>query len=257
MDLASLLGLLLVTASIAYATTAGGGVAASFFDLPAAVCVVGGCTAALFLCYPLSTIAGFGSALKRAFARRPPEFAPLVAQLVSLAETARRNGLLALDSRLDEIDDPFLALGVQLAVDGTRPEVVEEILRAEMVASSARSAVQKSMFEQLGKYAPAYGMIGTLLGLVMMLGNMSDPSTIGPGMAVALLTTLYGALLANAVCLPCAEKLGFLNKQEAAAREIVLRGILAIQAGDSPRIVQQKLKMFTFAPPPREYSQAA
>ncbi len=133
----------------------------------------------------------------------------IVDTLVLLAETARRDGLLALEARLAASDDPpFLMLGVQMAVDGTRPEIIEDVLRTEMqaVARAARCR-QKGCSTSSVSYAPAFGMIGTLLGLVMMLGNMSDPDAIGPGMAVALLTTLYGALLADAVFLPCAEKL--------------------------------------------------
>lgn len=244
MNFGSLLGLLIVTASIAYAAVAGGGSASAFIDWPAIACVFGGCLAALLLCYPFSTVLGLAKAVKTVFTHRLPDTAEIVAVLVDLADLARRDGLLALDARLAELRDPFLALGVQLAVDGTSPEVIEEILRAESDAATLRWTIQKNLFEQLGKYAPAFGMIGTLVGLVLMLGNMSDPGAIGPGMAVALLTTLYGALLANAVCLPCAEKLNYLSKQEAAARDLVLRGILAIQSGDSPRVVRQKLNAF-------------
>ena len=171
----------------------------------------------------------------------------LIEQIVSLAETARRDGLLALESRLDEIDNPFVVLGIQMAVDGTRPEVIEDIMRTEMDAVATRHRDGKSVLDQMGRFAPAFGMIGTLMGLIIMLGNMSDPSSIGPGMAVALITTLYGAIVANVFFLPFAEKLGFINKQELLAMEIVIRGIMGIQSGDNPRVIEQKLN--TFVPP--------
>ena len=134
-----------------------------------------------------------------------------------------------------------------MAVDGTRPEVMEDVLRTEMEAVSARHRTGKLIFDQIGKFAPAFGMIGTLVGLIIMLGNMSDPNAIGPGMAVALLTTLYGAIVANVVALPIAEKLGYLSQQEQIRMEIVVRGIMAIQAGENPRVIEQKLR--TFVPP--------
>jgi len=134
-----------------------------------------------------------------------------------------------------------------MAVDGTRPEMIEDILRTEMNAVAKRHKNGKAVMDQIGRFAPAYGMIGTLMGLIIMLGNMSDPSSIGSGMAVALITTLYGAIVANVVFLPFAEKLGFIAKQEQLVMEIALRGIMAIQSGENPRVVHQKLT--TFLPP--------
>jgi chemotaxis protein MotA len=138
-------------------------------------------------------------------------------------------------------------LGVQMAVDGTRPEVMEDILRTEIDAVATRHRDGKGLLDCMGRFAPAFGMIGTLMGLVIMLGDMSDPSKIGAGMAVALLTTLYGAIASNVVFLPFAEKLGFTNKQELLAMEIIVRGIMAIQSGENPRVIEQKLN--TFIPP--------
>ena len=166
---------------------------------------------------------------------------------MSLAETARRDGLLALEGRIGEIENPFVVLGIQMAVDGTRPEVMEDILRTEMDAVATRHRDGKAVLDCMGRFAPAFGMIGTLMGLIIMLGDMSDPSKIGAGMAVALLTTLYGAIVSNVVFLPFAEKLGFTNKQELLAMEIVIRGIMAIQSGENPRVIEQKLN--TFVPP--------
>ena len=167
--------------------------------------------------------------------------------IVSLAETARRDGLLALEGRIEEIDNPFVILGIQMAVDGTRPEVIEDIMRTEMDAVAARHSDGKKVVDQAGRFAPAFGMIGTLMGLIIMLGQLDDPDALGPGMAVALITTLYGAVISNVVMLPCAEKLGYLNQRELLVMEIAVRGIMGIQSGENPRVIEQKLT--TFIPP--------
>ena len=161
---------------------------------------------------------------------------------MEFSEVARRDGILALENSAAEIDDPFLLLGIQMAVDGTEPDVLENILRSEMDSLSSRHRAGKSLFDTMGRYAPAFGMIGTLMGLIIMLGNMDDPDAIGPGMAVALITTLYGAVVSNLIFLPLSDKLSTYSKQELEVREVILRGILAIQSGDNPRIVEQKLK---------------
>jgi chemotaxis protein MotA len=168
----------------------------------------------------------------------------LIKQIVSLAETARRDGLLALESRIEEIENPLVRTGIQLAVDGSSPVVVEEILRTEVESIASRHREGRNMMEQLSRYAPAYGMIGTLLGLIMMLHDMSDPSGIGAGMAIALITTLYGAVVANVFFGPFAEKLGMISRSEMIGFEIAIRGVLAIQSGESPRAIDQKLRTF-------------
>ena len=185
--------------------------------------------------------------MQRTVANKPQDYTGLIEQLVSLAETARKDGLLALESRIGDVDDDFIKLGIQMAVDGTRPEVIEDILRTDINSLTTRHRNGKSVLDQMGRFAPAYGMIGTLMGLIMMLSNMSDPSAIGAGMAVALITTLYGAIAANVFFIPFAEKLGFLSKQELVSREIIVRGIMAIQSGENPRVIEQKLN--TFLPP--------
>lgn len=251
LDIGVPLGLTAAVFAVTFAVAAGGGNLRAFLDYPSLLCVFGGSSAVLLIAFPFRTLLDARRIYRAALQSRAGQAAATVETLVSLAETARREGLLALEARTTEIDDPFLILGVQMTVDGTRPEIIEETLRAEMEATSRRHQVGKSIFDTLGKYAPAFGMIGTLLGLVMMLGNMSDPDSIGPGMAVALLTTLYGALLANAVCLPIADKLGFLNRQELAVMELVVKGILGIQSGDHPRLIERRLNMYL---PPGERS---
>jgi chemotaxis protein MotA len=142
------------------------------------------------------------------------------------------------------IDDSFIVSGIQMAVDGTDPELIQQIMTSELEAVAERHANGKALFENFGKYAPAFGMIGTLIGLVIMLKSMDDPSTIGDGMAVALLTTLYGALVANLVALPIADKLDKRSQEEIMLKSIVIRGVMAIQAGDNPRVVEQRLNTF-------------
>ena len=247
MDIASVIGVVLAILLIGASIIIGGGSFGAFIDPPSLMVVCGGAVAAAMISFPLKTFLGaFGVAMK-VFLYKLDSIPQLIEQLVSLAETARRDGLLALEGRIEEIENPFVVLGVQMAVDGTRPEVMEDILRTELDAVATRHRDGKLLMDTMGRFAPAYGMIGTLMGLIIMLGDMSDPSKIGAGMAVALLTTMYGAIAANVIFLPFAEKLGFTNKQELMAMEIVVRGIMAIQSGENPRVIEQKLN--TFVPP--------
>ena len=216
----------------------------AFWDAPSFAVVVGGGIAATCIAFPMGAVMLVPKVFKKVFQPDPPEMADTINQLVKLAEIARKDGILALESKTTEIEDPFLLLGLQMAVDGTERELVEAVMRAEMSAVRARHQTGKGLFETLGRYAPAFGMIGTLMGLIIMLGNMEDPDAIGPGMAVALITTLYGAMVSNMVALPFADKLAFYSKQEALVREVIVRGILSIQEGDNPRVLEQKLNTF-------------
>ena len=247
MDIATLAGVLTAIGLIAVSIVLGGGSFGAFFDAPSLMVVVGGAIAATLISFPLKNfLSVFGVGMK-VLLYKLDSIPSLVEEIVSLAETARRDGLLALEGRIDEIENPFIVLGVQMAVDGTRPEVMEDILRTELDAVATRHRDGKALLDCMGRFAPAFGMIGTLMGLIIMLGDMSDPSKIGQGMAVALLTTLYGAIASNVAFLPFAEKLGFTNKQELLAMEIIVRGIMAIQSGENPRVIEQKLN--TFVPP--------
>jgi chemotaxis protein MotA len=263
MDIASLLGIVLAAVLLAVSViTAKGAAPAAFFDLSALLLVGGGALAAMLIAMPLRN--GWNSlrVCRRVFFNRRPNLTAVISEIVGLAHTARRDGILALEARLLEVSDPFLALGLQMAVDGNRPEVIEETLRIKMDAIALRHKQGRLGLEQMGRYAPAFGMIGTLLGLIVMLGNMHNPEAVGPGMAVAMLTTLYGLLLANLICLPFAEKLQLLSKQEMLAMEVMLRGIVGIQSGENPRVLEQKLTTFLPASrsaigvPTREAAQA-
>jgi len=215
---------------------------AAFIDYPSLMMVVGGAIAAVLIAFPISTLFLVPKVFRKAIFPKVPEIGPVITQLVQFAEIARRDGILALESRSDQIDDPFILMGIQMAVDGTDSQLMESILRSEIEAVANRHKNGKAVFDTLNKYAPAFGMIGTLVGLIIMLGNMDDPAAIGPGMAVALLTTLYGAAVSNMVCAPIADKLAFYSKRELLVREIIIRGILSIQVGDNPRVLEQKLK---------------
>jgi len=172
-----------------------------------------------------------------------------ISRVVEFSNLARREGLLSLEEKLDEIDDVFMVKGLRLVIDGFPAETVRDIMVIEIDSLSNRHAAGKDVLEALGGFSPAMGMIGTLIGLVAMLNNLDDPSGIGVGMAIALLTTFYGAVLANTIFLPLARKLETRAKQEASVRELMIEGILSIQAGDKPALVKEKLRSFV---PPRE-----
>lgn len=247
MDIATIIGLLLAFGMMAVSVLMGGGNFASFWDTASVLMVIGGTFGAILICYPLRVAAKIPKVLLKTALNKPPNIPALIQEIVELSDTARRQGLLSLESRIAQISDPFIRTGIQLTIDGTPPDLLETVLRTEVETMALRHKEGKALIDQIGKFAPAFGMVGTLMGLIIMLGNMSDPSSIGSGMAVALITTLYGAVLSNGSFLPLAEKLGYISKQELIAREIAIRGILALQAGDNPRIIQQKLQ--TFLPP--------
>jgi chemotaxis protein MotA len=215
-----------------------------FIDPPAIMMVFGGAVAVALVGFPLRQVLRLFAIGKKLFFHKHEDPRAVIDQIVELAEIARKDGLLALERKTDEGQNPLLVLGVQLAVDGARPESVDQILRTEIEAASGRHRENKRVLELVGRCGPAFGMIATLLGLIMMLGNLDDPDTIGPSMAVALIGTLYGAVTANLLCIPMTEKLSYLSHEETLIKQIVLRGVQAIQSGDSPRIVRHKLETF-------------
>jgi chemotaxis protein MotA len=247
MDIGSLIGLILAVGLIIASIALGNAPFTAFIDIPSVLVVIGGAVAAALICFPLSSMLKSPMIAMKVLLNKSEDRLGLIKQIVELAETARRDGLLALESKIGDIQNPLVKAGIQMAVDGSTPEVVEEVLRTEVEAISGRHREGKSIMDQLGRFAPAYGMIGTLMGLIMMLQDMSDPSGIGAGMAVALITTLYGATVANVFFSPFAEKLGLLNRNEMISLEIAIRGVMAIQSGESPRAIDQKLR--TFLPP--------
>ncbi len=243
MDLATIIGVFGGAALLIWAIWLGGDFA-SFIDYPSIIVVLGGASMAVFSAFPMRNIVRVINVFRNVFLTKAQSPTDMIKTLVKFAEEARRNGILSLENRLKEVTDPFLKSGIQMAVDGTDPELIEQILTTELEAIGDRHADGKAILDCLGKYAPAYGMIGTLVGLVIMLKNMTDASQIGAGMAVALLTTLYGAVIANLVCCPLGDKLALRSRQELLLKTIIIKGVMAIQSGDNPRVVEQKLNTF-------------
>lgn len=243
MDIATIIGLFTGISMLLWAILSNSDLH-TFVDAPSAAVTLGGAFSAALISFPLRNLMGVANVVRNCFFTRPRDARDLIGELVSYAEVARRDGILALENVTGNIDDPFLVSGIQMAVDGTDPDLIEAIMSNDLEAVESRHAEGKALFDNLGKYAPAFGMIGTLIGLVIMLRRMDDPSAIGPAMAVALITTFYGALVANLFALPLAEKLAIRSREEILLKQIIIKGVMAIQSGDNPRIVEQKLRTF-------------
>lgn len=244
MDIATVIGIILGFGLVIVSILLSGSLTA-FIDIPSVAVVFGGTVAAVLICFPINQVVRILAVVRKAFFARPTDPVEDVKSLVSLAEVARRDGILSLESHLKKGHyDPFLVQGLQMAIDGQEAAVIQAALEQQLETIVERHANGKALFDAMGKYAPAFGMIGTLIGLVLMLQNMSDPSSLGPAMAVALITTFYGSIIANVFALPIADKLALRSSQEVNAKLLIIKGIMAIQAGDNPRIVQQKLTAF-------------
>ncbi len=215
-----------------------------FVSVPSFLLVVGGAAAALFVNYPLSDVIAMINVMKKTLLYKVQSPKEVIPQLVEYASTARKDGILALQSVSKQGDDPFLNKGLQLAIDGAEPQTILKILETEVEYIRERHRIGAEMAQTFGTYLPAFGMIGTLVGLVLMLQNLDDPSSIGPSMAIALITTFYGALLANLVFLPMAGKLKKRSADETLVKELLTEGIVSIASGDNPRIIEQKLHVF-------------
>ncbi len=253
MDLGFLFGLI-ATWLLFYWACALGGDMSVYWDKPSFILVVGGSLTTLVYSFPAGYIKSLIGMAKKAVFATKYDYPALIAQLVSFAEIARRDGILSLENAVKELKDPFLIQGIRLAVDGTDPEMIEGILNEEVENLATRHETCKAMLDNVGKYGPAFGMIGTLIGLVIMLQNMDDPSKIGPGMAVALLTTLYGAMISNMITGPIGDRMARRSGEEVLYRTIVIKGVMSIQSGDNPRVVEQKLS--TYLPPARRKAMA-
>lgn len=252
MDIATIIGTLLAYILVTVAMMMGAGIG-PYLDVPSVLIVFGGVTGILFMSFPMDRALGLIKFSMKTIKYPLDDPASLISQLVEFAVKARRDGILSLESAEDEVSDEFLKKGIRLAVDGTEPEVIKNILETELEYMGARHKTGASVLGAMEAFAPAMGMIGTLIGLVAMLQSMEDPSTIGPAMAVALLTTMYGAMIANLFAGPYRVKIEGRSAQEQLLREIMIGGIMAIQAGDNPRIVEQKLN--AYLPPSQRKSQ--
>ncbi len=256
MDIATLVGLLVGTVIVVAAVLLlSGGDVGPYFDATSLMIVLGGSVMATMVSVPISRFLKLPAVIAKAFVSKPVKPMDLVDLIVELAEVARRDGILALENLVVDMDDPFMVRGIQMAVDGTDPEIIRTILETELENLLNRHEAGKNLLDSMGRYCPAFGMIGTLVGLVSMLRNMDDPSRIGVGMAAALLTTFYGAFLSNVVFLPLADKLATRSAEEALAKAVIIHGVMAIQSGDNPRTVESKL--MTFIPPAQRFREAA
>ena len=213
----------------------------AFGDIPSLFITVGGTIGVMMIAFPGSSFKKIGKHLKIVF--RPQKFdtKQVIQQIVDLATEARMKGLLSLEDKLTEIDDPFLYNSLMLVVDSVDQEKVKTLMETELMQLEDRHALDRAFYEKGAAFAPAFGMIGTLIGLILMLGNMQDVDVLASGMAVALITTLYGSFLANIVFLPIASKLKMRHEEEFICKNLVMEGVLAIQEGENPRFIEEKL----------------
>lgn len=218
-----------------------------FWDLSSVIITVGGSISALLITYSLTEVKNMGKLFMQAFKEKSSSERDIIEQFSSLSKKARREGLLSLEDDIADMEDPFLKKGLQMVVDGIEPETIREILELEIGEMETRHERGAGIFLAWGAYAPAFGMLGTLIGLIQMLANLTDVGNIASGMGKALITTFYGSLLANIFCNPIATNLKQKSEKEVGEREMMLEGILAIQSGVNPRIVEEKL--ITYLPP--------
>ncbi len=258
MDIASLLGIILGLVMLIFGILSSAGVsgAVHYLDAASAIITFGGAVSATLTCYSLSDFINGIKSISMVFRTPGGETQEMIGKIIELSNVARKEGLLALEEAVATLDEPFLKKGILLIVDGTDPDLVRGIMETELISIEARHKSNISFWEMLATMGPAWGMIGTLVGLVNMLYNMDNPSNIGPAMAVALITTLYGSLLANWLASPVANKLKFNNSLEMMQKEVVIEGLLSIQAGENPRVIEEKLKSF-LAPKDRNTEVAA
>ena len=244
MDIASLIGLIMGFLMLVYGIISNHADIMTYLNFPSAIITFGGALFATMLSYSMQDFLNSMKGIKLIFKNSSMNTSEMIKSIIDLSNVARKEGLLSLEEAAADLDEPFLKKGILLIVDGTDPDLVRGIMETELVSIEARHKTVISFWEALASMGPAWGMIGTLVGLVNMLNNMSDPSRIGGDMAVALITTLYGSVLANWLCTPVAGKLKAQNAQEMQLKEIMVEGLLSIQAGENPRVIEEKLKSF-------------
>jgi chemotaxis protein MotA len=252
MDIATVIGISFGIVCIMFPILTGGQ-SMAFFDLPSIFMVLGGGIASTLISYRIGEIAKIMKVVKNAFSSEKSSSEDTIRMLVELSQKARREGLLALESEQERLDDEYVKQSLQLIVDGVEPETIRESMNLELENLQARHAKGQGIFKLMGALFPAWGMIGTLVGLIALLRSLDDPSKIGPAMALALVTTFYGSVLANFVCIPIANKLAVKSKEEIKQKEMIIEGILSIQAGENPRIMEHKLKTFLSPEQKRNY----
>ncbi len=243
MDLATVIGIV-TGLGLVITTIIMGGSPEIFIHVPSMMIVFGGATGAVLISFQLKEVLGVIGVIRKAFFSEQVDNAALIQQIVQLSQKARKEGLLAIDKEINQIEDAFLRSGMEMVVDGTEAELIRNIMETELSYTMSRHKRGQLILTSYGEYAPAFGMIGTLIGLIAMLQNLSDPSQIGGGMAVALITTFYGAFAANLVFLPLAKKLKNRSEEEIITKEMIIEGVLSIQFGEHPNTIQRKLMNF-------------
>ena len=247
MDLATILGLVVGIVLVIISISLGDAGFASlkgFLDAPSAMITFGGSFCAVLASNTLSEFVDGLKSIKLVFKVYAEDTGEMIRRIIDLSNVARKEGLLSLEEAAADLDDAFLKKGILLIVDGTDPELVRAIMETELMSLEERHKGKVAFWENLGAMGPAWGMIGTLIGLINMLGNLSDPGSLGPAMSVALLTTMYGSMLANWLCAPVANKMKANNGKEVMVKQIMIEGLLSIQAGENPRVIEEKLKSF-------------
>jgi len=243
LDIASIVGLILGIVFIVISVVLDGSLW-DFADLASVMITIGGTFSATLISYPLDKFMNSLKTIRYIFKAADHDARGVIQQIIELANIARKEGLLALEEAAQSIEDDFLQKGILLIVDGTDPELVRNILETELAFIDGRHKESQGFWETVASLGPAWGMIGTLIGLINMLQKLDDPDQIGPSMAVALITTLYGSLLANLLAGPTANKLKIRSDEEILLKEVMIEGLLSIQAGENPRIIEEKLKAF-------------
>jgi len=243
MDIATIIGVILGFTVVVSAIVVGGGWQ-SFFHIPSLAITIGGMLCATLIHFSLPQFLGIFAVVKKTIVTKVPSPSELIQNMVNFAAINRRDGALALEQEIPKVQDVFFVKGLQMLVDGQDSEAIRDLLELEIENLRDRHANGKKILEFMGAAAPAFGMIGTLIGLVQMLKNLSSPDQIGAGMAVALLTTFYGAFFANLICIPLAGKLGIYSKAEAISMEMIVEGICAIAESDNPTAIREKMQAF-------------
>ena len=247
MDIATIIGLVVGFAMTIFGIIQSGGASAltdSFMDLPSFIITFGGSLSSLITSYTLKDSINSLKSVGTAFKDPKLDPAETISKIIELSNVARKEGLLALEEVAGTLEDEFMKKGILLIVDGTEPELVRGILETELANMDDRHRKVSGFFDYMAAMGPAWGMIGTLIGLVNMLAKLDDISTVGPNMAVALITTLYGSIIENWFATPVSNKLKLINNNEYQMKEIVIEGLLSIQAGENPRVIEEKLKSF-------------
>ncbi len=243
MDKGTIIGIVSGLGLTAVSMLMGGGIG-PFIDIPSLVMVVGGTIAATLVNFKFEDVMGLGKVFKKVMNEEAMTPEKYIEQIVSISKKARTNGLLAIEEDLDKVDQDFMKITLQHVVNGTESEDLTNIMEAELAIMAERHKIGQKVFMAMATYCPAFGMVGTLIGLILMLQNLSDPSSVGPGMSMAMVTTFYGSLFANLFFMPMAGKLKMRSEQEIQFKEMLLMGILSVQAEESPRVIQNKLQSF-------------